>query len=306
MFLLPFHRLRCESAAACLFSLKSRQGKSQSNVQKLIKVVTNIITNKNIDHGKGFDWGLTSEDYAKYRDIYPEAFYQKILELGLCVKGQTVLDLGTGTGVLPRNLYPYGARFVGTDISENQIEQARLLSQKAGMDIEYLVSSAEEIPFPDHSFDVVTACQCFMYFDPEIVAPKIHRLLKDKGHLCILFMIWLPFESEIALKSEELVLKYNPSWTGAGMKRHPLVTPDWADRWFTTAHAIAYDIDIPFTRETWHGRLKACRGIGASSLSPQEIAAWKKEHLAYLETVPETFAIPHYVTLLDLEKKETR
>ena len=26
------------------------------------------ITNKNIDHGKAFDWGKTSEDYAKYRD----------------------------------------------------------------------------------------------------------------------------------------------------------------------------------------------------------------------------------------------
>ena len=34
------------------------------------------IQNKNIDGGKAFDWGRTSEDYAKFRDIYPEAFYQ--------------------------------------------------------------------------------------------------------------------------------------------------------------------------------------------------------------------------------------
>ena len=50
----------------------------------------------NIDGGKPFDWGKTSQDYAKYRDIYPEIFYQKIADRGLCVKGQKVLDIGTG------------------------------------------------------------------------------------------------------------------------------------------------------------------------------------------------------------------
>lgn len=53
----------------------------------------------NIDNGNGFDWGKTSADYAKYRDIYPQEFYGKILSRGLCKDGQTVLDIGTGTGV---------------------------------------------------------------------------------------------------------------------------------------------------------------------------------------------------------------
>ena len=96
-----------------------------------------MIINKDFDHGKAFDFGRTSSDYAKYRDIYPDEFYKKIVELGLCVKGQRVLDLGTGTGVLPRNMYKYGAEFVGADISESQIEQARLLSKEAGMNIKY-------------------------------------------------------------------------------------------------------------------------------------------------------------------------
>ena len=80
---------------------------------------------KSIDNGKGFDWGRTSEDYAKYRDIYPEEFYQYILKLGLCKDGQKVLDIGTGTGVLPRNMYKYGAKWTGTDIADNQIAQAK-------------------------------------------------------------------------------------------------------------------------------------------------------------------------------------
>lgn len=68
------------------------------------------ISNKNIDSGKAFDWGRTSKEYAKYRDIYPKEFYEKLVAKNLCVKGQTVLDLGTGTGVLPRNMYQYGAK----------------------------------------------------------------------------------------------------------------------------------------------------------------------------------------------------
>ena len=95
------------------------------------------ITDNNIDGGKAFDWGKTSADYAKFRDIYPQEFYDKIIKRKLCVKGQTVLDIGTGTGVIPRNMYRYGAKWIGTDISENQIEQAKILSK--GMDIDYYV-----------------------------------------------------------------------------------------------------------------------------------------------------------------------
>ena len=37
------------------------------------------IVNKKIDGGKAFDWGRTSADYAKFRDIYPDEFYEKLL-----------------------------------------------------------------------------------------------------------------------------------------------------------------------------------------------------------------------------------
>lgn len=56
--------------------------------------------NKNIDGGKPFDRGRTSADYAKFRDIYPTEFYNKIIGQGLCTKGQRALDIGTGTGVI--------------------------------------------------------------------------------------------------------------------------------------------------------------------------------------------------------------
>ena len=149
------------------------------------------MANPNIDGGKEFDWGRVSAEYAKYRDIYPPEFYDRILARSLCRKGQSCLDIGTGTGVLPRNLYRYGAAWTATDISENQIAQARKLSE--GMQIEYYAIATEDLCFPDASFDVITACQCFWYFDHGRVMPNLFRMLKPNGRLLVLYMAWLPY-----------------------------------------------------------------------------------------------------------------
>lgn len=177
-----------------------------------------MIVDRRIDDGTPFDWGRASADYARYRDIYPPQFYRMILDRGLCRDGQHVLDLGTGTGVLPRNMARYGATWVGVDISAEQIGQARRLSEsaEATRGIEYHVSAAEDVDFPDASFDVVTACQCFWYFDHEAVCGRLRRLLKPGGRFLVMVMEWLPFEDEIAGASERLVLKYSPHWSGAG------------------------------------------------------------------------------------------
>ncbi|MDE6672410.1 MAG: class I SAM-dependent methyltransferase [Ruminococcus sp.] len=258
------------------------------------------IKNKNIDGGKSFDFGRTSEDYAKFRDIYPQKFYDSILERNLCIKGQKVLDLGTGTGVLPRNMYRYGAEWTGIDISENQIEQAEILS--ADMDIKYYAQAVEDIKFPCDSFDVITACQCFWYFDHSKIMPELYNILKPDGSILILYMAWLPYEDRIAGASEKLVLKYNPTWSGAGEKIHPVFIPDCYNEKFQLVYHEEYCLNVPFTRESWHGRMKSCRGIGAS-LTESEISAWESEHMNLLsEIAPDSFEIKHYVALAELKK----
>ncbi len=258
------------------------------------------ISNKNIDNGKPFDWGRTSQDYARYRDIYPEEFYRKLTDRGLCVKGQRVLDIGTGTGVLPRNMYKYGAEWTAADISPHQIEQAKRLAEQAGMDISFVVSPAEELCFDDGYFDVMTACQCFWYFDHEKLMPKLKKMLKSGGRLAVMSMSWLPFEDRIAGESERMVLRYSPDWTGAGYTRKQLPPDDAVLRHFKLIDSECFDLMVHFTRESWHGRMKACRGVGAS-LDSEALAGWEREHKAMLEDIaPEEFDVLHYAEIIIL------
>lgn len=257
-----------------------------------------------IDDGKTFDWGRTSEDYAKYRDIYPEEFYQYILKLGLCKSGQRVLDIGTGTGVIPRNMYKYGAEWTGIDISENQIEQARRMAADNNMDICFETCKAEDIDFPDNTFDVITACQCIWYPDHKITAPKFAAVLKPGGKFLILYMGWLPFEDEFVGKSETLILKYNPGWTGCGDTKHPVWVPDEYLGYFDLVMHDEFYVNVPFTRESWHGRMRACRGVGAS-LSTEKLKSWDSEHREMLKRIaPEHFDVKHYIAIAELDVRK--
>ena len=199
-------------------------------------------------------------------------------------------------------MYKYGADWIGTDISEEQIEQAKKLAYESDMDIEFKTVSAENIDFPADTFEVITACQCFFYFDHEKIAPELHRVLKKDGKLVILYMAWLPFEDEIAGKSERLIQKYNPAWTGGGETKRPVIIPEVMNNYFDLIDHEEYELKVPFTKESWHGRMIACRGVGAS-LSPENLASWEAEHKKLLENVPDSFDVLHYAAIAVLKRK---
>src|SRR5690606_8563976 len=96
-----------------------------------------------VDGAREFDWGRTSADYATFRPGYPEAFYELLSALGVGRRGQRILDLGTGTGVLARAFARRGARVTGVDVAPHQIEAARELAAREALDIAFLVSRAE-------------------------------------------------------------------------------------------------------------------------------------------------------------------
>lgn len=250
-----------------------------------------------IDNGNVFDWGKIAEMYAKCRNIYPQDFWNTLHSLGVGNHRQKILDIGIGTGILPMNMSPFGGDYTGLDQSKEMIEQART----ADPGTTYVCGDAHRTPFADGTFHVVTALQCWVYFDKEILVPEIHRVLKQGGHLYVMFMTWLPEEDEIIRKSFSIVKKYSPNWS-AFMKRVDEVDFPWMDSRFEVETTICKDYRLPFTRDGWCDRMTASRGVGAT-LKKDAIAAVRADLMDMLcrETEKE-FSLLHQAVIVKIRK----
>jgi SAM-dependent methyltransferase len=237
-----------------------------------------------IDAGRGIDWGRTSIDYDRHRPGPPESFYRKLAALDFGLAGQSVLDIGTGTGLLARQFAARGLTACGIDISAQQIAVAQAAAGRQGVQIDFQVAPAESIPYPDQSFDLVSANQCWLYFDREQVIPEVCRVLKPGGRLLVSHFSFMPRLDPLVAASERLVLQYNPDWSGADWDGDIAPYPGWAQAVFDLTGLFVYDEQIPFTRENWRGRMRALRGI-AASLSVTQVDAFDAEHDALLQTL---------------------
>lgn len=241
-----------------------------------------------IDNGQAFDFGKTAEVYAAYRDIYPAELYTRLRALRVAADGTEWLDLGTGTGVLPKNLYNPKARITGVDISPEQIAIARREAADNGWDIRYLVSPAESTGLPDKCFNAITAAQCFWYFDREQMQAEIKRMLKPGGTLIKVYMTYT-LDSPIAAESHRLVKSLNRNWSAGGSGLQ-----DIHDDLFPGRQTESFYADLPFTRESWHGRMFACRGTLAS-MNADSLEQWDIAHRRFMESCPERFTVRHKV-----------
>jgi SAM-dependent methyltransferase len=247
------------------------------------------------DGPRRIDWGKTSQDYSQWRPDYPTEFYERLAALGVGRAGQHILDLGTGVGFLARSFARRGCTVAGVDISAEQIEEARRAAQEDGLEIDFRVAPAEETGFADRSFDAITASQCWLYFDCQQAIAEVKRLLRPGGVLATSHFCWLPRLDSIARASERLVLRFNPDWTAADWAGEIPPMPRWTEGHFRLVGMFVFDAPIPFTRESWRGRMRACRGVGAA-LSTEEVARFDEAHARLLEqTVPGSFTILHRI-----------
>jgi len=98
------------------------------------------------------------------------------------VAGKDILELGCGAAQWSIALAQHGARPVGLDLSERQLEHARRLMAEAGVDFPLIWGSAEAVPLPDASFDIVFCDHGAMTFaDPYRTVPEAARLLRPGG-----------------------------------------------------------------------------------------------------------------------------
>jgi len=253
------------------------------------------------DGDRVVEWGGTSADYAMHRPSYPPSFFSKLAALGVGRPGQKILDLGTGTGFLALQFARQGCRVAGVDISAGQIEQARRLAADEGLSARFEVAAAEDLKSLSGPFDYVTAGQSWLYFDRNVVIPLVKKLLAPGGCLVTCHFCWLPRLDAIARESERLVLRHNPDWTAGDWSGRVPAEPAWTRGHFRLIGFFCYDDAIPFTREGWRGRIRACRGVGAT-MSAADVRRFDEEHDRLLARIaPDEFTVLHRIDAHILE-----
>ena len=98
------------------------------------------------------------------------------------VRGKDVLEFGCGAAQWSICLVKRGARPVGMDVSERQLDHARALMGRARVAFPLVAASGEETPFGDGAFDVVFCDHGAMSFaDPFRTVPEAARVLRPGG-----------------------------------------------------------------------------------------------------------------------------
>jgi SAM-dependent methyltransferase len=101
--------------------------------------------------------------------------------------GLDAIELGCGTGYVSAWLARRGARPVGIDISQAQLATARQLQQEFGLDFPLLHGNAEDVPYPDASFDfAISEYGASIWCDPYAWIPEAARVLRPGGRLVFL------------------------------------------------------------------------------------------------------------------------
>ena len=215
--------------------------------------------------GKRVDFGKTASDYRRFRAGFPDAFFERLSQQIDISQAKAALDIGTGTGTVARGLARFGVPVFAIDPSAALLHEATELDDAAGVFVDYREGRAEALDFADETFDLVTAGQCWHWFERDRAAAEAFRVLKPGGTVIVAHFDWLPLPGNVVEATERLILVSNPAWTmsgGAGL--YPQWLADLASAGFVGLETHSFDVVQPYSHQAWCGRIRASAGVKAS------------------------------------------
>jgi len=247
------------------------------------------------------DFGPTAQDYARHRAGFPPPLYDELARLGVLRAPGRAVDLGAGTGTMARGLAQRGLEVTAVDIAEPLLEQAKALAEADGLNIEILEAPAEHTTLPAHSFEVVSAGQCWHWFRRDEAALECRRLLAPGGHLIIAHLDWLGGDHNVVDVTMQAMADFGtgfPDVLDLGREGiYPAWTRDLRDAGFLDLRTFSFDWDVPYTHEAWRGRVRASAAVGGR-LSEGEVQRFDRSLAERLAGRPDPFLVPHRVWAL--------
>jgi 2-polyprenyl-6-hydroxyphenyl methylase/3-demethylubiquinone-9 3-methyltransferase len=132
-------------------------------------------------------WWRDDQPFATLMAFTPArfAYFHEVLteRLHVDLKGLRVLDIGCGGGLLAEEFGRAGCRVTGVDPSGPSLAAAAEHAAASGLDIDYRQAVAEELPFPDQSFDLVYCCDTLEHVtDTDRAVAEAVRVLRPGGY----------------------------------------------------------------------------------------------------------------------------
>lgn len=265
-----------------------------------------VASDKPSTNESGIDFGVTAADYARHRAGFPRSLFQRLIESHIANPGERLVDLGTGTGTLARGFASRGLEVVAIDPARALMLAARDMGATTLAPGDYVCAFAEALPLPSSWADIITAGQCWHWFERSQAAPEALRVLKPGGNIVIAHYDWLPLRGNLVEATESLIKQFNPAWTmdgGSGI--YPEWPRDLAEAGFERIETYSYDEPAEYTPDGWRGRIRASAGVSAS-LSPAEVLAFDEAlaHLLASRFPGELHQVPHRVFVVHALKPE--
>lgn len=245
------------------------------------------------------NFGPTAHDYARYRTGFPPELFDGLAARGVGLPGHRVVDVGTGTGVLARAFAAAGCTVAGVDVAPELLAEAERCGAGEAA-VSYHRAPAEDTGLPAGAWDVVSAGQCWHWFDRPRAIAEARRLLTTGGALVICYRDFSTEPGTVGAASLQLARTYNPDWPEVGgLAENPHWRDELAAAGFGDLHGFAFDTVVPFTHEAWRGRMRSASGIGAT-LTPDRINAFDADlaRLLHDRFPDQPLQIPHRVDAL--------
>lgn len=244
--------------------------------------------------GEAVEFGATTTQYNKYRATFPTELFERLEARGVPRPEDRVLDVGTGTGFFGAGLATDTVDVFGADIDRGMLKQTQD-THTGESSIVYIQADAASLPFHSASFDVVTAAQCWHWFDRDAAASEAHRVLVPGGSLIITHFDWLPRSGNVVETTEALVLEMNPDWPMSGGTGFYEEWPaDVYAAGFDDVETFTFDVEVPYSHHGWRGRMQASAGV-AASLCEEEAREFDERLASLLESEfsTEPLRVPH-------------
>lgn len=127
-------------------------------------------------------WAMRAKKYNNLEWANKGDYLHQFLNAGDFHEADSVLDVGTGTGIIAHTVAPFVKEVMGIDISEDMIKQAHNPNFK---NIKLKRMDAHDLKFPDETFDKVTARMVFHHVIEETrqAMKECNRVLKRGGKM---------------------------------------------------------------------------------------------------------------------------